>query len=202
MTSALLRPAATRHLRRPASQMTPRRVLESAAMTDTAPGTSNKRVYPSGPAQVPAGYQVPADTVELDYHDVAVLLTHLAAHRGVHAAVLQTQRQHARTGLSAGRTRPRTREKIKCWAKGPRERDPQPGERIGSVNRWRASTIIAWNDTRKGGGFWRENQTTDSSTTPQPATDTRTPRKVKRARTRSDSADPNTPTAESGTPPG
>ena len=72
-------------------------------------------------------------------------------------------------------------EKIKCWAKGPRERDPQPGERIGSVNRWRASTIIAWNDTRKGGGFWRENQTTDGSTTPQPATDTRTPRKVKRA---------------------
>ena len=77
MTSALLGPAATRHMRRPASQLTPRRVLESAAMTDTAPGTSNKRIYPSGPAQVPAGYQVPADTVELDYHDVAVLLTHL-----------------------------------------------------------------------------------------------------------------------------
>lgn len=182
MTSALLRPAATRHMRRPASQLTPRGVLESAAMTDTAPRTSNKRVYPTGPAQVPAGYQVPADTVELDYHDVAVLLTHLGR-----PTAESTLRSYKRNGnmpvpdFQLGGRDPAPGEKIKCWAKGPRERDPQPGERIGAVSRWRASTIIAWNDTRKGGGFWRENQTTDGSTTPQPATDTRTPRKVKRA---------------------
>jgi hypothetical protein len=163
-----------------ACRVMPHRVLESAAVTDTAPG-AEKRVYPAGPAQVPAGYHIPADTAELDYHDVAVLLTYLGR-----PTAESTLRSYKRNGnmpvpdFQLGGRDPEPGEKIKCWAKGPRERDPQPGERIGSVNRWRASTIIAWNDTRKGGGFWRE--TTGARST----TDTRAPRKVKRAEDQND----------------
>jgi len=157
-------------------------------MSDTAPGSA-KRVYPSGPAQVPAGYRIPADTAELDYHDVAVLLTHLGR-----PTAESTLRSYKRNGnmpvpdFQLGGRDPQPGEKIKCWAKGPRERDPQPGERIGAINRWRASTIIAWNDTRKGGGFWRD--TTGGRGTTQP-TGARTPRKHKRGQDHNDAGEIN-----------
>ena len=175
MTAAFPR-SVIRHARSPTTQRIPRRVLESPAVTDSAPATPTKRVHPSGPPQVPAGYQIPDDTAELDYHDIAVLLTHLGRPTAV-----STLRSYKRNGnlptpdFQLGGRDPAPGEKIKSWAKGPRERDPHPGERIGAVNRWRASTIIAWTDARKGGGFWRE--TSSESTTGA----TRTPRRVERA---------------------
>ena len=156
-------------------------------MADTAPGTAKKRVYSSGPTQVPSGYEVPDDSVELDCHDVAVLLTHLGR-----PTVEATVRSYKRNGImpvpdfQLGGREPAPGEKIKCWSNGPRERDPAPGERIGATYRWRGSTIVAWNATRAGGGRPRKN--TDNGDTSSP-NGPWAPRRVKRATDQDDTAD-------------
>lgn len=191
MTAAPPRPTAPMSRTRrpapwPAPWPAPRRVLvEFVAMTDTAPDAAKKRARSRGPAQVPAGYQVPTETDELDCRAVAALLTHLGR-----PTVESTVRSYKRNGImpvpdfQLGGHEPAPGEKIKCWSNGPRERDPAPGERIGAVYRWRASTIIAWNDNRTGGG--RPPADKSDVTTPDGGW---IPRRVKRTADQDDSQD-------------
>lgn len=187
MTTAPPRATVTTPTQKQISRSIPRRVLESAAMADTAPGTAKKRVYSSGPTQVPSGYEIPDDSVELDCHDVAVLLTYLGR-----PTVEATVRSYKRNGImpvpdfQLGGREPAPGEKIKCWSNGPRERDPAPGERIGATYRWRGSTIVAWNATRSGGGRPRKNTDDGDTTSPNGPW---APRRVKRTTDQDDTAD-------------